>query len=256
MKKGTKILATLIFGALVAIISISMLNGQRALKGSPVPSPAVTSAGEKHENKEYSKDPLKKDLTLDNYSELLGSLNCESMDILHGNPTYWDSAAGINCYLNERGSILVRIFEQESTLKTIGDWDEVVTLGNQLIYSENWFATGPPENLREVFKEYNYIDIASEIPSPQEMSDDEFSVSMCSSIIYNIIQESLAEGYSEEKYSDYYKYYPQDVVEEVYQQVSREGAFDSDKGKDWYETLGKISVHDKKIKELCRENPW
>lgn len=253
MKNRTKNLAFIFFGILVITILLFVISEQKVLSDENLPSPIGASDTT---SKEHPEGASRNELTLYNYSELMESLSCERLDILQGNPVYWDSAVGINCYLNERESILIRIFAQESVLKIIGDWDEVVTPGNQLVYSKNWFATGPPEELHKVFQDYSYIDIVSHIPTPEEMSDDELSVSMCSSTIYNIIQESLIEGYSQEKYSEYYKYYPQGVVEEIYHQLKSDGDFETELGEGWYKNLGKIAVHDKKIKDSCRENPW
>lgn len=88
------------------------------------------------------------------------------------------------------------------------------------------------------------------------MSEYEFSTSMCSSIVYNIIQELIIEGYSAEKYSDYYKYYPREVVEETYQKISRDN-FSVNLSENYeYDILKKISHYDQQIKDSCKENPW
>lgn len=257
MKNKFKIITVLAFGIIALLISL-LMNNIRLINNEENSTPrAEQSELTKNQGAEKEAgETSKKDLTIENYPNLIDTLPCKDKDIFYGNPTYWDEAIGINCYLNDRESILIRIFSQESTLKVISDWDEVITPGNQLVYSESWFATGPRDEIQKIFDGYSYIDVVHETPQTEEMSEYEFSTSMCSSIVYNIIQESIIEGYSAEKYSDYYKYYPREAVEETYQKISRDNFSVNLSGNYEYDILEKISHYDKQIKDSCKENPW
>ena len=92
--------------------------------------------------------------TLDHdFDDLIDSLSsrgiCEDLQILRGDPNHFGPARGFHCIGQEDALVAYREYlGEQATSAAVSDWSEVVTVENQIVWADNWFAIGPPDMLR------------------------------------------------------------------------------------------------------------
>lgn len=179
-------------------------------------------------------------------------MNCSDIKIFSGNPNYWDKAAGANCTFEDGSTVLIRIFSENSTEKILSDWTDVINEDNQIVYADSWFAVGTKDNLKSIFKGYKYTGPSSVLPSTSEMTEYESNLSICSSLTYDLIENSVIGNLSEQQVEEYAKYYPH--VRKIIEMVSSNSEnHQYNLNEDYqYSILEFSTKYDEQIKEGCR----
>lgn len=148
------------------------------------------------------------EITIADIEELSNNSMCTSSQILLGDPDFYGPASGLHCILDDSTGIVLRVYnEQSAVAEVVGNWDEVVSEENQIVYSDNWFAIGPEQALNSMFQKYEKNGPQSTIPETIALSDSKADALLCSSVTYFTIQESIT-GAAREELQQYYENYP------------------------------------------------
>ncbi|RYF09674.1 MAG: hypothetical protein EOO77_23260 [Oxalobacteraceae bacterium] len=202
-----------------------------------------------------------KNLALEDVDGLGRQNVCRETQYLYGDPNYWGPSRGFRCLLNSDAIVSLRVYNSPSaTHELIDDWAEFLNSGNQIIYSDNWFATGPPKILDDLFAEYQHVGPTASAPSGQTMPATESNITLCSSIAYNAITDTVLQKGKQEsdlELESYFKNYLglEQLTKKVAQEVELNNpSLGGPLGDPQLDVQALVSRYDDLIKDLCKKN--
>lgn len=148
---------------------------------------------------------------------------------------------------------MVRVYEdQEATAKVIGDWSDLINDQNQLVYGDNWFATGPKAVLESLFAGFSKDGPESRAPvATSYMTTDQSNIALCSSLTYSVVSELvLTPGATD--LQQYYDNYPglETLSTEIAAHATSAGVVDEVNG-DSFLLTNFLTRYDNEIKQYC-----
>ncbi|RFA24604.1 hypothetical protein B7R25_16430 [Subtercola boreus] len=141
--------------------------------------------------------------------------------------------------------------DPDATEKVVSDWAELITNDNQIVYGRNWFATGPKDLLYEMFRDYEKSGPQTSIPAVASLTTEESNLSLCSSITYNVVTDSLT-GTDETSLAPYFDNYPglKQLRTDIVRTATGAG-LDKTTSADAYLASIFLTRYDSQIKDFC-----
>lgn len=193
----------------------------------------------------------KEDLTVDDLEGIANNPACVNPYTIEGDPDYWGSAAGLYCLPESGAGVVIRVYDRhDATAKMIDDWSELVTNDNQLIYGDDWFATGPASTLSTLLGEFRASGPQVDIPTVEQPTESEANIALCPSLVYDVTRQVLHSGETADlqQYFDNYTGM-QVLVNSVASSSLRDGA-EAVRDNDLL-LIAALTKHDAQIKGFC-----
>lgn len=197
-----------------------------------------------------------RELSFERATELVSQAGCDNVVILRGDPLSASTGGGFHCYGIGQGIAFRWYDEDDAALKMLADWTDLISDDNQLIYSDNWFSTGPPEVLQELFEGYRFVGPTTRTPSLIAPTTRESNEALCSSITYNILVDVISEPHqsleSQQEYFDEYEDL-RGVVETIMNDASDLSHEANADLIDPFKRQAALTAYDHQIKAYCRK---
>lgn len=150
-----------------------------------------------------------RELTSADVHEIAVAADCEQLQEMEGEPSFYGPAIGFNCFGPESGdAVYLRFYDDpDAVTKVVDDWREAIDERNQFAYSDHWLAVGPPDRLSELLRPFEKLGPTPSAPSSRPMTSEESNLTLCSSLTYEVLLAG-SRGASEEDLAPYDASYP------------------------------------------------
>lgn len=178
---------------------------------------------------------------------------CDELQLLEGDPNFYADSFGFHCFQGD-DAIVFRYYEVAgATQQVIDDWAEGISQNNQIVYGDQWFATGPAEELASAFSSVEHKGPTEDPPPATAVTPAESNLTLCSSLTY-FVASNAVRGETDEQESQYFDSYPglDATVSRLVTQSVRDG-INQYAGADPLRTDVFLTRYDDQIKEFCAQ---